>query len=99
VDQGDPNLINKEETIIRKIQPYIYKYKKAYFDLLSKRKDNPNIEGFVNTARRFLNFYENLKHGNMKETYMVNFFDKVEDFISHLKDNPAYKTMMFYLQP
>ena len=34
----------------------------------------------------------------MKETYMIKFFDKVEDFISHLENNPAYKTMMFYWQ-
>lgn len=41
-------------------------------------------------------FFENFQHKNMKETDQVKFFDNIDDFISHVEENPEYQKVAFY---
>ncbi len=82
--QGEDYFVDHEGIELRwKNQPIVRKLQ-PYIDL-AWRKNNELVD-----------FFENFKHENMKESDKVIFFDNINDFISHVEKFPEYKRICFY---
>ncbi len=78
--------IDENEPIVKRISHFVDSANKA------ATKNEEDKDKYEEIAK----FFENFQHGNMEETDQVKFFDNIDDFISHVEENPEYQKVAFY---